>query len=175
MTNSENTVAVFTGKSFDAIVRDGGSSAWKLDAARARKCEYLVCTQNAHNPESYADGTDPHGSAFLVARISRVVPAKAPQDTGRWMIEFSEYARANQLSVWTGDRNPVRYTTLDELGIDVDALRFEKIQVDDSTAGAAQPEAEAERAGGLTIREAKAGLAQSFGVDVDAIEIVIRG
>ena len=175
MTKSENTVAVFTGKSFDAIVRDGGSSAWKLDAARARQCEYLVCTQNKLNPESYADGTAPHRSAFLVGRISQVVPATAPEDTGRWMIQFSEYARTDQASVWTGDRNPVRYTTLDELGIDVDSLQFEKSQVVDSPTDAAQPGAAGGLGAGLTIREAKAGLAQTYGVGVDAIEIVIRG
>ena len=119
--------------------------------------------------------TAPHRSAFLVGRISQVVPATAPEDTGRWMIQFSEYARTDQASVWTGDRNPVRYTTLDELGIDVDSLQFEKSQVVDSPTDAAQPGAAGGLGAGLTIREAKAGLAQTYGVGVDAIEIVIRG
>ncbi|QTS00547.1 hypothetical protein J6K27_000044 [Rhodococcus qingshengii] len=166
MPSTENTVTVFTGKSFDTIIREGGSQAWKLDAARAKKCEYLVCTQNAHNPEPYADGAEPHGSAFLVGRISRISPATGIED-GRWKIEFSEYARISQPSVWTGDRNPVRYTTLDDLGIHLDAANFVKFE--DSTPTPPL------NTGGLTIRQAKAGLAQTYDVDVDSIEIVIRG
>ena len=171
MTNTENAVTVFTGKSLDRIIQEGGSQSWKLDASRARKCEYLVCTQNAHNPEDYADGTEPHGSAFLVGRISQVSPA-TDGDAGRWKIEFSEYARISQLGVWTGDRNPVRYTTLDELGIDLGDATFEKVQPGTSVAAAPSS---TEATSGLTIRQAKAGLAKTYDVDVDSIEIVIRG
>ncbi|AYJ48573.1 hypothetical protein [Rhodococcus sp. P1Y] len=169
MTTSEDTVAVFTGKSLDSILREGGSQSWKLDAGRARKCHYVVCTQNAHNVEAYADGTEDHGSAFLVGRISRIVPATAGEPS-RWKIQFSEYARISIPNVWTGDRNPVRYTTLVDLGIDLRGAKFEKFE-DQSTSAQAPTIAVA----GLTIRQAKAGLARTYDVDVDAIEIVIRG
>lgn len=169
MSSTQNTVAVFTGKSLDRIIHEGGSQSWVLDATRARKCDYLVCTQNAHNPEDYADGTEPHGSAFLVGRISQVSPA-TDGDVGRWKIEFSEYARISQPGVWTGDRNPVRYTTLDDLGIDLNDANFEKVQT-----GGATAQSPTEATSGLTIRQAKAGLAKTYDVDVDSIEIVIRG
>ncbi|MBY6709064.1 hypothetical protein HQ308_19930 [Rhodococcus sp. BP-241] len=168
MTNSENAVVVFTGKSFDSILNEGGSQSWKLDAGRAKKCEYLVCTQNAHNPEAYADGTEPHGSAFLVGRISRISPA-TDGDASRWKIQFSEYARVNVAHAWTGDRNPVRYTTVESLGIDVNALDFEPFQEEPAAAETVRASA------GLTIREAKAGLALTYDVDVESIEVVIRG
>lgn len=168
MTNSEDTVAVFTGKSLDSILREGGSQSWKLDAGRAKKCQYVVCTQNAHNAEAYADGTEDHGSAFLVGRISRIVPA-TDGEPSRWKIQFSEYARVSVPKVWTGDRNPVRYTTLEDLGIALDGVDFETFE--DVSASSKLPGS----AAGLTIRQAKAGLARTYDVDVDAIEIVIRG
>ncbi|MEE2031844.1 hypothetical protein [Rhodococcus chondri] len=169
MTATENALVVFTAKSPETIVLEGGSQAWKLDPARAKKCEWLVCTQNAHNPEPYADGNEPHGSAFLVGRISRISPAD--NDEGRWKIEFNQYARISQPNVWTGDRNPVRYTNLDALGINLVGAQFQEMSSVVSTPKPAQTTESA----GLTIAQAKAGLAKTYGVDVGSIEIVIRG
>lgn len=169
MTQTETTVVVFTGKSPEVIIREGGSEAWKLDPSRAKRCEWLVCTQNAHNYEDYADGTEPHGSAFLLGRISRISPAT--DGNGRWKVEFSEYARISRLDAWTGDRNPVRYTNLDTLGIDTAETTFQTTERDTADAKPMPPTA----AAGLTIAEAKAGLAKTYGISVDSIEIVIRG
>ncbi|WP_137876446.1 hypothetical protein [Rhodococcus sp. Q] len=169
MTGNEDTVVVFTAKSPEQILREGGSQSWKLDPTRATKCEWLVCTQNAHNFEDYADGTEPHGSAFLIGRISRISPAT---DTdGRWLIEIGEYARVSQPDVWGGERNPVRYTNFDSLGISLEDVKFQATERRDAAA-AAQPSAEST---GLTITQAKAGLAKTYGVDPNSIEIVIRG
>ncbi|MFD4357491.1 hypothetical protein ACFWPX_33440 [Nocardia sp. NPDC058518] len=164
MSETENTVVVFTAKSSEKILSEGGSQAWKLDPSRARKCEWLVCTQNAHNYEEYADGSEPHGSAFLVGRISRITPATEVGVEGRWKIEFSEFARISQADAWTGDRNPVRYTTLASLGINLDGVEFHKLERNETAVSTA-----------LTIAQAKAGLAETYGVGVDSIEIVIRG
>ncbi|BDT96934.1 hypothetical protein IFM12275_69100 (plasmid) [Nocardia sputorum] len=169
MTTTEDAVVVFTGKSPEQILSEGGSQAWKLDPSRAKKCTWLVCTQNAHNYEDYAKGNEPHGSAFLVGRISRVSPA--PEEDGRWMIEVSEYARMSQPNVWTGDRNPVRYTNLGALGINLEGVEFQKMERDTAATKPTAPAASA----GLTIAQAKAGLAETYGVAVDSIEIVIRG
>ncbi|MFD4403971.1 hypothetical protein ACFWPH_14555 [Nocardia sp. NPDC058499] len=165
MDRNEDTVVVFTGKSFEKILREGGSQAWKLDPSRARKCEWLVCTQNARNYEDYADGVADHGSAFLIGRILRISPATDPGDADRWLIEVGEYARLDQSHVWGGERNPVRYTNLATLGIDLEGVEFQRLE---RTATAA-PSA------GLTIAQAKAGLAATYGVPADSIEIVIRG
>lgn len=169
MTKIEDTVVVFTGKSLDRILREGGSQAWVLDPARAKKCQWLVCTQNAHNIADYADGTEPHGSAFLVGRISRISPSTDKDSNGRWNIEFSEYARIDQADVWAGDRNPVRYASFDTLGISLEGVDFQ--QVERETVVAAPPAASA----ALVIAQAKAGLAKDLGMDPSAIEIVIRG
>ncbi|MEU2032642.1 hypothetical protein [Nocardia amamiensis] len=169
MTATEDTVVVFTGKSPEQILSEGGSQAWKLDPSRAKKCTWLVCTQNAHNYEDYAKGNEPHGSAFLVGRISRISPAS--EEDGRWMIEVSEYARISQPNVWAGDRNPVRYTNLGALDINLEGVNFQKMERDTAVTKPIAPPASA----GLTIAQAKAGLAETYGVDVDSIEIIIRG
>ncbi|WP_280220655.1 hypothetical protein [Nocardia neocaledoniensis] len=174
----ENAIVVFTGKSAEKILREGGSQAWKLDPSRARRCEWLVCTQNAHNYEDYADGAAPHGSAFLVGRISRISPSTDPGCEDRWLIEIDEYARIDQPKVWGGERNPVRYTNLAGLGIDLDEVEFKKLERATTAAAATAAvaaAATAAAAGGLTIAQAKAGLAATYGVTADSIEIVIRG
>ncbi len=163
-------VVVFTAKTVERLLADGGSRAWVLDRNNARRCEFVVCTRNSF-PKGWGEdiGPEPHRSAFLVGRVADVVPA----GDGRWLITFSEYARLNQPrgDVWRGWRNPVRYTTLDEVGIDVSELKFEPMP---------RPASEPTRnvsgeARTLTIAEAKRGLAKTFGVSEDAIEITVRG
>ena len=117
-------VVTFTARPLDWILRDQGSRDWRLDAERAARAEYLVCTQNRHNPE-FGAPTAPHGAAFLIARISGVVPSE--QEPGRWLIKFDEYTVPEHPipNIWRKSghhRYPVWYTTLEELGIDLDTL-----------------------------------------------------
>lgn len=172
----KNTVVVFTARSPGRIIAEGGSQAWVLNPARAKQCEFLVCTQNLHHPDhNFSDATEPHGSAFFVCKISGI--DHSPEGRrGRWIIEFSEYARVDVPDVWKHWRNPVRYTSLPELGIDVTKLKFEPMPnakdrpaKREPTAPAAWPPA------ALTIPEAKKALAATFGVKPDAVEITIRG
>jgi hypothetical protein len=163
-----SALAVFTAKSVDRLLREGGTKAWVLDAAKARRCEFAVCTKNRFNAES--EGTEPHRSAFLVGRIADVVPA--PGEPGRWLVRFSEYALVDVPNAWEGWRNPVRYTSLEDLKIDVATLDFRPMP---EPASSPRPEANPRSSTGLTIAEAKAGLALSFGVPPEAVEITIRG
>src|SRR5262249_10494935 len=99
------TVAVvFTFKSVDRLLREGGTSPWRLDRNHARGCEFTVCTRNGRNPKS--EGTEAHQSAFLIGRVKDVVAAADRK--GRFLIQFSDYATVNVADVWKGDRNPVR-------------------------------------------------------------------
>ncbi len=77
----QTAIVVFTARSLDEILRDGGSRDWRLDAERARDCEYLVCTQNRRNTD-FGAPTAPHGAAFLIGRTSGVV--RSPDDPARW-------------------------------------------------------------------------------------------
>ena len=92
--------------------------------------------------------------------------------TDRYLIQFSEYAIVNVADVWKGDRNPVRYVeSLSELGIDPSTLNWLPMPAEKEAPKADSPDG----ATPLTIPEAKKGLALTFGVPPEAIEITIRG
>lgn len=170
---SHSAVLVFTERSHKQILEEGGSQAWVLNQERARRCEYLVCTQNTHK---WGDEAKRHGEAFLVGRISDLVPA--PDDQDRWLIRISEYARIKISNAWQGLRNPVRYTTLEDLGIDLAKLTFEpapKVPEKIVEQPAHLPARPVGAVRPLTISEAKQGLAAQFGCSIDDIEIIIRG
>ncbi|TAX22774.1 hypothetical protein ELI02_28015 (plasmid) [Rhizobium leguminosarum] len=161
---ADNVVSVFTFKSIDTILDVGGTQSWTLDRARVKACKYAVVCRNAHHSD--VEGPEAHGSAFMVGKVSDIVPSTETQ--GRWLILFSEYALCNVGDQWEG-RNPVRFWTTDDFDlIDFDALNWEPMP--EFSAG----EAATLKGPGLTIAEAKAGLSLTFGVDPAAIEIIIR-
>ncbi len=167
---ANDTIAVFTAKSTERLLREGGSSSWNLNRGNARQMKYVVCTRNAH--ADWSEGDEEHGSAFVVGRISDIVPS--PASEGRWLIQFNQFARISNANTWGGWRNPVRYTSLDALNLDIDDLEFENVS-STSTVIDDQPRPSAPEGNALTIDEAKRGLAATFGVDPGAIEITIRG
>jgi hypothetical protein len=112
-------LVVLTAKDTRSLLEEQGCGNWRLDADRARQCAFLVCTQNAHHPDPAFFPTAPHGAAFLIGRVAGVVPAMA--EPGRWLIKIAEYAECNIPNIWQKSgpgRYPVRYTTLEALGID---------------------------------------------------------
>jgi len=180
MNEDENAIVVFTARSPERLIREGGSQAWILNPARAKLCTWLVCTQNRHNPNhEFSDATEPHGAGFLLGKISGVHKSPEAGDEDRWIIEISEFARIDYPNLWDHGRNPVRYTSLERLGIDTSTLKWEPIPGRDSEPApvVATPSAGNSKAnvGALTMAEAKKGLALTFNVPPEAIEITIRG
>jgi hypothetical protein len=155
-------IAVFTGQSVDQILAEGGSSPWLLNYNHAKRQIYIVCVRNT----KYADfpGGEPHKHAFLVGKIAGLRAIGKSGAFQRWFIEISEYASINYPDAWDG-RNPVKYTTLEDLGIDPSALTFTKLDVSPQKPFGIAP---------LTIEEAKKGLSAHFGVAPDSIEIILR-
>jgi hypothetical protein len=154
-------ISVLTSKSVETIIADGGSQSWALDRGRAARCDYLVACRNANdNPE----GSEPHRMAFLVGKVSDVVASTETE--GRFKILISEFVRIEVAEGWEeGRRNPVAYYKdcdfTDNAGkpIDFKALSYEKLDA---------------AVRGLTVAEAKAGLAAAFSLPESAIEITIR-
>lgn len=176
MTDPEiaDTIVVFTARSPERIAQEGGSQAWVLNAARAKSCSWLVCTQNRHNPDhEFSDATEAHGTAFLVGRISNIEKSQEEGAGDRWIIRIKEMARIDLPNAWDGGRNPVRYTTLSALGIKPEKLKFETVTQTEPRP-ASRP-ASTPVAAALTIAEAKKALAATYGVKPEAIEITIRG
>jgi len=176
MDNREDTIVVFTARSPERIIREGGSQAWVLNPARAKQCTWLVCTQNRHNPDhEFSDATEPHGSGFLVGKISAVRKSSEDDSDDRWLIAISAYARISCPNLWDHGRNPVRYTSLEELGISLDGVEFEPMPARSEVPAPPAPHAAPSSPTMLTITEAKKALAATFGIEPEAVEITIRG
>jgi hypothetical protein len=169
----QKIAVVFTFKSVEAILRVGGTSSWRLDRNNARKCEYAVCTRNAYADRT--EGKEEHRAAFLIGKVKDVVPTPDPDCPERFLIQFSEYALVTVPGVWKGDRNPYKYAgSLQELGIDASKLKWKKMP--EPTVPTAAPQSvPTNGVAALTMAEAKKGLAITFGVAPEAIEITIRG
>jgi hypothetical protein len=103
---------------------------------------------------------------------------KSLEDVGedRWLVEISGFARINYPDLWDHGRNPVRYTSLEELGIRLDGAEFQAMPAK-STGNEAVSRSEPRPPvpAMLTIPEAKKALAATFGVEPEAVEITIRG
>ncbi len=126
--NEENAIIVFTARSPERIVREGGSQRWVLNPARAKLCSWLVCTQNRHHPDhEFSDATEAHGCGFLLGKISGVRISTEPDPKEKWLILISEFARINYPNLWDHGRNPIRYTSLETLRIDPDGMEFQAL------------------------------------------------
>lgn len=180
MSEINKAIAVLTFKSREHILSVGGTCSWALNRAHARNYEFAVCTRNANTRA--AEGPEKHGTAFLIGRIADVVTS--PENPDRWLLQFSEYAEVALPDTWgKGWRNPVRYTSLEDLGIELNELVFkpmpEQVALESSenvpspNRGTDVP-VEDDQTLKLTIAEAKEGLSAMFGVPVEAIEITIR-
>jgi len=165
----DDAIVLFTKQSVEKVLRDGGSGRWRLVPSHARQRKFVVLTRNAKNPK--VEGPEPHRSAFLVGKIGDIVPST--EKPGRYWIKFREYARLGLPEAWNkGDRNPVRYSKLEDLSIDPSKLKWEPMP--NSSNPDLMPKS-AQHGKALTIAEAKEGLSMTFGVPAEAIEITIRG
>lgn len=166
-----SAIAVFTASSRDEIIAIGGSASWVVSEKQARRREFLVCIRNARDVDFHDH--EPHGTAFLLGRIKGLQPhGYDKKGMQRWIIEISEYASIDRPEAWGEWRNPVKYTTLEELGIDLKKLKFEPMPPPTKVL---TPPPAPSKTGALTIAQAKAGLALQFEVPQEAIEILIKG
>ncbi len=153
----ENTIITYTRNQLQDIKAKGCDYSWILNKQRAEKCQYLVCC--------HSEGAK-RQDAFLVALISRIRYVGVDENSGknRWAIDIYEYASIDVPKVWKGWQNPVHYANLEELGIDPCMIKFKKLQ-----------ESRKNDIPLLTIEQAKQGLAKSFNLNTEQIEILIKG
>jgi hypothetical protein len=168
-----SAIIVFTSDSLDTILRQRGSGDWVVSAKKADSCKYIVCCRKL-NWSNRKEGI-PARAAFLIGRVAGLrqrAGSETPRDQMRYLIQMSDYAELkNNPGVWKDNvRNPVAYATLDELQIDVRGLKFKPMP-----AIGAETANEAPGSKQMTIADAKSGLALTFGVNPDDIEIIIRG
>ena len=133
MTN--DTIITLTFKTVGDILTLGGSSSWKINPSHARRCKYLICTRNRNS--GYKTGNEPHGSAFLIGKISGVGPTNERSIptikqfeeifAGRQIIKISHYALINKANVYPGNRQGFAYASMERLGIDPDRLEWRAV------------------------------------------------
>ncbi|MBV7539079.1 hypothetical protein KW842_25245 [Duganella sp. sic0402] len=176
---SDTAVVVMTARGPDRIIQEGGSQAWVLNPKNAMKHRYLITVQNRHNGQ-WGGATEPHGTAFLIGKISDVVPSPEPKSKGRYLVKINEYARISISCKWRGS-NPVRYLNIkDEFGIDPETLEFIPVpsqsghHVKATQDALHEDEVESTEVLMLTIAQAKTGLAANLGIELDQIEIIIK-
>ena len=159
-----DTVVVFTGKGIETFFAQGGSGDWVANEDRLAKATYLVAVANAHSKVERGHSKEKQGHAFLVGKISGVMAV--PEKPKRLIIQVSEYAEIDIPNCWSGQRNPVRYTNLDEFGVNPDELDWKLFPTEyQKPIDTVKP---------LTVEEAKLGLAKKFGVAPEQIEIIVR-
>jgi hypothetical protein len=171
MAKDDRAIVVFTADSLDTILRQGGSGYWVVSAKKADSCKYIICCRKP-NWSTRKEGIAAR-AAFLIGRVAGLrqrADSETPRDQMRYLIQMADYAVLEKPGVWReGVRNPVAYSTLDDLQIDLRGLKFKPMPADagttNETSGAKQ----------MTIADAKNGLALTFGVSPDDIEITIRG
>ena len=172
MAKDDLAIVVFTADSLDSILRQGGSGDWVVSAKKANSCKYIVCCRKP-NWSNRKEGI-PARAAFLIGRVAGLLEragSENDRDQMRYLIQMADYAELKEPNVWKENvRNPVAYATLDELQIDLRGLKF--IPMPEVDAGTAK---EIPGAKQMTIADAKKGLALTFGVNPDDIEIIIRG
>lgn len=168
-----SVAVVLTYKDLKIIAEAQGSESWKTELAKARQVTHVVMTRNGHNRWNPSGDNVPHRAAFAVGHVTAIVPSSETE--GRWKFKCDKIARLDPPipDVWEkGRRYPVHYTTFDDLGIKVEDLKFEPIESFNTDTETASP---APAAGGaLTIEAAKAGLAKTFNVKPEQIEITVR-
>jgi hypothetical protein len=156
-----DTVVVLTGKNLERIFLEGGSGDWRANINTIANCKYIVAVANSKSPHFDKHSIEMHQHAFLVGKVTGTFKLN-----DRIVIEFDEYAIVDIPNAWNGQRNPVRYTDISELGIYPDQLDWKAFPKDNvKKNNDVKP---------LTIEDAKNGIAKMLGISPDCIEITIR-
>lgn len=156
-------MVVLTSKPIAVMVEEGGCGYWTANEKSVLKCRYVVATVNSRAWR--ASGME-HGTAFMIAEIAGV----AHNEHGRVLVKLSRYKEINIPKAWIANgSNPVRYQTLRELHIEQKQLTKSWKEWPKSL-----PNLEQLQPRRLTIAEAKAALAETFGVTPEQVEISIK-
>ena len=74
-----SAIVVFTAKSVSRLLREGGTSSWRLDRNNARNCTFAVCTRNAN--ADWVEGDEEHRPQ-APAQVFRIGGGLARQGQG---------------------------------------------------------------------------------------------
>ena len=197
------SILVFTHRSVEFLTKLNASTSWQLNQNRAMLCDYVICVRNTNSALSEKDY--PHGSAFLVGKISNVVQSlNLPRDEHRYMIEFNEYSEISVPNVWQGWRSPIIYKNNNDIeslyDINFETLPWKQVPERDieyvaeyfekenkfylsrdevSTKFRQKKEIRQQEVSrpqeGLSIADAKKEISKYYEIPEEGIEIILRG
>jgi hypothetical protein len=162
-----DTVMVFTSKSLETMRSEGGTGNWAGREERLKHTKWVVATRNLKS--AWTQGDEPHGSAFLIGRISGVKAASAPE-SDRFVIQFDRYANLAIPNAWTNNRNPIAYTSLSALGIDPERLEWRDFSASTAQGSQGTPPLEAPA---NVIDQARTMIAHALSIPPDAVKITV--
>jgi len=176
-------VEVFTNKSKDFVLEHGGSASWVMSAESVERVKYCVCCRNDEAARDDDDGArgEARNEAFLVGKVSGFEVVEHRNGRNRYLLKFSEYAEVSVPAFRHGSiRNPVVYSDVASCrgrGLDISSLDFKPMpKATRSYVRASREERGPGASGaGLSISEAKQGVALRYGVPVDAVTITVTG
>jgi hypothetical protein len=163
----KDTVMVLTSKSLETMIVEGGTGNWAGREERLKHTKWVVATRNLKS--TWTQGEEPHGSAFLIGRITGVKVAP-PSEADRFVIQFDRYANLSIPGAWTNNRNPITYTNLSALGIDADNLEWKDFP---NTKVQTLREPSPLEAPANVINQARAMIAQSLSIRPEAVKITV--
>ena len=174
MSTITSAVAVFTSRGKDEIIKRGGTGNWGASPDRIMQNRYVVVVRNRNENAHWHQNDFDHGTAFLIGRVSGVAETDdtTKDNRMRYVIEFDAYAEIDVPDAWGKSRNPVWFTNLDELGIDLNDVELVSVEDGSTVKPAGRPSAGDD---GLSFAEARRGLAARYGVAPNNVEIVLRG
>jgi hypothetical protein len=161
----KDAVMVFTSKSLETMRLEGGTGNWAAKEERLKHAKWVIATRNQKS--DWAQGEEPHGSAFLIGRISGVKAAPAPEES-RFVIGFDRFALLDIPNAWTNNRNPVAYTSLDALGIDPEKLEWKALNSQDE-----ELPKETLFKPRIVIDQARTMIARALSIDPEAVKITV--
>jgi hypothetical protein len=168
---AKDVVVVFTSKSIKTMLAEGGSGNWRANEKKLCRCVWIVAVRNRHARRR--EGTEAHGSGFLIGQISGLKPSVNPEQPSRFVIAFDRYAELDLPNAWRkGHRNPVAYTTLGDLGIDLEKLRW-KVPPNNGNATETKSVRE-DDVPSVLIAKARQMIAQSLSISPSAVKISVE-
>ena len=121
---AEKVVAVLTSKTPEMVHELGGTRSWKVDPMNVRRAGTVVLLHNAYDERRPGD-PERHGHPFLVGKVSDLEELEG----GRYLIKFSEVAKADGSYRWPGNRNPVAYVDRAEVFDGLTISEWEELPV----------------------------------------------
>jgi len=187
MGSSNQAAVVFTSKPIEQICSDGGTQGSRMHQSHFDTLDDVICARNRRGDG--IKGPEKHGSAFLIGKVGDIVPSTGRDDPGkpRFLIRMTEAAIIrDKPGFWQWGRWPTHYDNFDALSIDPADYEFRTLadlcaEVRKTSGifapheGTPPPPSDSgRRRWKQSIEEAKSSLAAELGVEVAAVEIVVR-